>query len=416
MSKKLELNLDDEAPVAKSESQLIRDIEAEFDEPLVIGDNSQANPSQTIVQPIIGGGFKSPSNDASPPIVKPIVTSNNQTTIEGKGKLIALRMLEQGYHPVIFVGSSNTGKTAVLSSLIALLKTTPGVGVDLGQPLIDVSDGYGEEVYRSAKTYFNHAIIAVTEGTAQGLTRVKLPFFIPLEVSPLNKPPQKFAFLEISGERYEPKEDSDDYFPVFDDEIQAVMRHYDKPITVIYTAPLTQNEVRALQQPNQAENDAQMRTAGLAIEGGITRYKQVRNDKSDDHHIFILTKWDALLNDEVQVTDAIGAISRRDGVMFNLAHEFAQKHYERSYAAFLTLPVRTEQKYLLPYSSGLMTGREIAKSERAQPHLNEYRKTLWNLLSAASQQSPSDVMFPKPVAPQISVWQQMWTMARKILG
>ena len=421
MSKKLELNLDDEPSVDNDESQLAENLalEANFDEPLVFVDESQAGKSQTTAQPIISAGFQKPLNDT---VIKPIVTGDNHAAIKGKGQLIAKRMLEQGYHPVIFVGSSRTGKTAVLSSLIALLKTIPGAGVSLGQPLIDVTDGYGEEVYRSAKTYFNHAVQAVIDGTAQQATTQRYPFFIPLEVSPLGKSVQRFAFLEINGEWYQAKEDSVDYFPEFQEEIEAVMRHYDKPITVLYTAPLTQNDVRSSQQSSQVENDARMRTANLAIVGGLTRYNEVRTHKGNDNHIFVLTKWDALqtdkhfVNDEIHIENAFEAVSRRDEHMFNLADKIAQKHYGQSYAAFLNLPVPPEQRHLLPYSSGLMTGFEIIKSAEAQPHLDEYRKTLWNLLSAANQQDSSAVIFPKPVSPKVSIWQQMAATARKIFG
>jgi hypothetical protein len=337
-----------------------------------------------------------------------------------QGKKLANKMMELDIHPVIIVGSKGTGKTAMLTSLLALLKSPSGeaVNIQLDEPLIALSDPYGKEVYDSAKQYYHQGANGVIAGQAMQATTDRLPFFIPLVITPKNGPPVRFAFLESAGEWYETKPDSIDFYPDFKHEIEEVLRHYSGATTTIYVAPLTQKTIKTAETIDDDVNKQLIYGADMALCGVLTAYQKIRFDMTKDAHVFVLTKWDALPSIH-SATREIGTLeevlSKPD---FELAKQMAGQLYPNAFTMFQALPAPEGKQVLLPYSSGLIAGMDIISNVAHQPLLDKHRKKLWNILygNAIGTHDKDTALFREPVVVPLSFWQEVYKLLRRIFG
>jgi ABC-type dipeptide/oligopeptide/nickel transport system ATPase component len=382
-----------------------------------------ANPPviDTPIVPVSGPAVMTQPEPVQPPTQpKKPVNLSVADEFRAQGKKLAAKMVELDIHPVIIVGSKGTGKTAMLTSLLALLKSPAGeaVNIQLDEPLIALSDPYGKEVYDSAKQYYHQGAIGVMAGQAMQATTERLPFFIPLVITPKNGSPVRFAFLESAGEWYEAKADSVDFYPGFKYEIEEVLRHYSGAISTIYVAPLTQKTIKTAETIDDDENKKLIHGADLALCGVLTAYQKIRINMSKDAHIFLLTKWDALLSIHSAARAAVtleDALSKPD---FKQAQQMAGQLYPSAFTMFQALPVPTDKQVLLPYSSGLIAGRDIIRNSVHQPLLDKHRKKLWNILygNAIETHAKDAALFREPVVAPPSFWQVVYTWLRRIFG
>ncbi|MEF2148369.1 hypothetical protein [Aquilutibacter rugosus] len=316
------------------------------------------------------------------------------------GKLIAEQLNTLGYHPVVIVGTAGAGKTALLLSLLGYLRgasKATNVQVMLGQPLIDQTTAYGQQIQEQAVGLFNQALQAFLSGVAPPATKASQPFFVPVELQFHDGKVQRYAFLESDGEWYRPDYNSPALYKDLRPELEALFNHFKGSISMFYVAPATQMSFDGAspRRPVGGSNAASMRDAAQGLVGAMQHYSQHRAHKRRlDLQMFLLTKWDSVFEpgaasrgfEEPQLEDAVA---------------FARDHYSDAFAYFESMNVgdRPERKkVVMQYSSGLMSNRIIASPDRIELRaLHTYHRRLWNLLSRFAFGVQVD---PEPISPR----------------
>ena len=106
-------------------------------------------------------------------------------------------MSDNHYHPVVLFGTNFSGKTSLLLSLFATInsETELQTGLFLCDPILGSSNELGRTLHAEARHTFEVKTQAFKEGEKIPKTNVTLPFFVPVEFRPLDKPAIKFAFF-----------------------------------------------------------------------------------------------------------------------------------------------------------------------------------------------------------------------------
>lgn len=316
------------------------------------------------------------------------------------GKQIAEQLHTLGYHPVVIVGTAGAGKTALLLSLLGYLRGASkanNVQVVLGQPLLDQTTAYGQQIQEQAVGLFNQALQAFLSGVAPPATKASQPFFVPVELQFHDGKVQRYAFLESDGEWYRPDYTSPSLYKDLRPELEALFNHFKGSISMLYIAPATQMNFDGAtsRKPIGGSNAASMRDASQGLVGAMQHYSQHRAHKRRlDMQMFLLTKWDNVFEpgaashgfEEPKLDDAIA---------------FARDHFSDAFAYFESMNVGDKperKKVLMQYSSGLMSNRIIASPDRVELRaLHTYHRRLWNLLSRFAFGVLVD---PEPITPR----------------
>lgn len=358
------------------------------------------------------------SVDAAAPFTispAPFSTFGDSGDAYENGKLIAEQLHTLGYHPVVIVGTAGAGKTALLLSLLGYLRgasKATNVQVMLGQPLIDQTTAYGQQIQEQAVGLFNQALQAFLSGVAPPATKASQPFFVPVELQFHDGKIQRYAFLESDGEWYRPDYNSPALYKDLRPELEALFNHFKGSISMFYVAPATQMSFDGAspRRPVGGSNAASMRDAAQGLVGAMQHYSQHRAHKRRlDMQMFLLTKWDSVFEpgaasrgfEEPQLEDAVA---------------FARDHYSDAFAYFESMNVgeRPERKkVVMQYSSGLMSNRIIASPDRIELRaLHTYHRRLWNLLSRFAFGVQVD---PEPISPR-SLFSGLRNATDSVLG
>ena len=318
------------------------------------------------------------------------------------GRELADGLMDNDFHPVILVGTANSGKTSLLLSLFALIRKEVGLqaALRLCEPIIPVSTDHGALLYDEAEHTFDVKTLAFLENEKIPATSVRLPFFIPVQLRPMEGPTAKFAFMESNGEWFAPNRErgkilgTQRIFAKVRGEIENLIANYSKPITFLYLLPYTQREVYSEERD---KNDAEeKKDACLAIEGFLRAYPRLRvENRQRDRHLMLLTKWDASDIEAIDTLDAV--IEDRDEVTL-----YCERHYGDAISAFYDLSLSEGEGGLNAYCSGLIDRnglRRTADNPELQEAINDYPTRLWkwlygNALRAQGEQVSSP--FPEP--------------------
>jgi hypothetical protein len=347
-------------------------------------------------------------------------SSTNSSEDEGSnffliGKHLAETMDELGYHPVIVFGSANSGKSTLLGSLFGYFQiaTSKGISISLGEALIPSNTPHGKETYEEAQRFFYSQVQEFLDGTAHVKTRSERPFFIPVTIKPPNLPEVKFAFMESDGEWYQPQEGADKFYPELMLEINAILKFYQKGISFIHVAPFTQQRDALLENKDFIkENKKALNTANLALVGVLNSYEKLRIVKKDDKHMLLITKWDVFSKDDPLVG--------LENVDISELKQFATTVYRKGYTALNNLNINSDQREILPYCSGRMSGRDIlVPPTELEPILNKYPETLWNWLYGNATELNSaiqrrEILIPEPLPPKKTIIDFLGDLLTKI--
>lgn len=343
-------------------------------------------------------------------VINDTPTQESFSNSENIGKQIAQAMDDLGYHPVIIFGSSNSGKSSLLGSLLAYFQvdTSKEVGITFGDSLVPSETTHGKDAIAKAETFFYRSVHEFIGGEAHVATKVNYPFFIPVIIRPKGKEEMKFAFMESNGEWYKPDRDTDRFFQSLKGEINGILRHYQKGISFIHVAPLTQSNVRDGEINHEFERN-EIRDASLALTGALDSYTRIRTIKSQDSHMFLVTKWDAYTEQDKELFDVLA------NPELGKVEEFANEKYTQGFAAFKGLSIDSSQKSIMQYCSGLISGRSIIKpSKELTPVLNKYPETMWNWLYKNA--SGGVLLFKKPPPKKESPWQIFMNWINKLVS
>lgn len=334
---------------------------------------------------------------------------STESSRRSHGRVLAENMSEGGYHPVIIFGTSHSGKSSLLGSLLKCFQVegSHGVGISFGESLLPEGTSHGKDAVQLAESLFYRSQQEYIDGQGHEATRIQFPFFVPVILRPNNRPPVKFALMESNGESYQPDRGSGRFFQQLKQEVEAVLTHYEKGISFIYLAPYTQSRSQG-DAMTMDQDRAQINDAGLALVGVMDAYEKLRKDKHDDMHMMLVTKWDASKSNESDLADVLGAPDPGE------IEAFAISKYRQAFAAFKGLSLRGDQRSLMQYCSGLFNGREIRKPpDELVPTLDRYPLVLWNWLYANA--SDGGVLVPQKQPPKENVLQMMLRWIKKIL-
>lgn len=329
---------------------------------------------------------------------------------EKVGVQIAAQLDEAGYHPVVILGTSNSGKSSLLGSLLAYFRQDAEleIGIYFGDPVLSPTTGYGEYVRKSAEEFFYRSIQEFMDGGGHQPTQARHPFFIPVIIRPKGRPEMRFAFLESNGEWYQPERNKGPFFRQLKSEVEGVLRHYQKGISVIYVAPLTQLNVRDGKTSSKVDA-TEVAEAGLALVGAMNAYESLRTAKGLDSHLLLVTKWDAYKKDGLDLKEVL-TNTRSDVELF------VNDKYSQTFAAFKGLSLAPTQRTLMQYCAALMSGRSIVRaSDELRPVLYRYRRKLWNwLYKNASGYAVELIHEPPP--PRMTLLERLHAMIGAILS
>lgn len=300
------------------------------------------------------------------------------------GADLARVLQDGGYHPVVLFGTNNSGKTSILMSLFATIAAEPilDTGLALCDPILGSRSDVARLLHREAENTFHIKTQAFLAGEKIPKTSVALPFFVPVEFRPPNGPPVKFAFLESNGEWYRPLisdgsrlADVERLYPELRSEIETFISGFQNGITFIYAAPVTQGEVYAAAE--NVYDTKELGYASLAIKGVLQSYDRIRaNGRSQDRHLLLLTKWDAL---------SVRSADRADSIPATHAEvlEFCHRKYGQALAAFQGLNLGPDQRNINAYCAGMINERGLLPLKHEDPVrgvIASYPVRLWNYL------------------------------------
>lgn len=295
---------------------------------------------------------------------------------DGSGRRMADRLREKGFHPVIVLGTTASGKSTLLSSLIGYLKTEPSASISIGEWIVPPDSPYGEYHLKEYQLFFHHSVQNFLNGIGHAKTMLNYPVFIPVVVRPGNGLPDvKFAFLESPGEWYLPKPETAAFFQPLKQEILDVLFHFPGRLSVLHVAPFTTVDGYG-NNLTDFDNSQGRSDSDLGLLGAIKSYENVRATPHKDSHLFLFTKWDLYAKPHA----AGEKFSQPD------PEELSALLYERfnqSWTAFQSMAIGDTKgrRSYMQYCAGLISGNEVRRMEdEIRPILQRYPRTVWNWL------------------------------------
>ena len=102
--------------------------------------------------------------------------------VDASGAQLASDMEDKRYQPVILFGNAFSGKTSLLLSLLAAVKTETHLetGLFMAEPLLARDTRYGRYQSEQSEAFFGRKTQEFIQGTASPKTAIDLPFFVPV--------------------------------------------------------------------------------------------------------------------------------------------------------------------------------------------------------------------------------------------
>lgn len=330
----------------------------------------------------------------------------SESDLNDLGRNLAQVLTEGVYHPVILLGTNNSGKTCILLSLFALLKENAQAlraTVRLGDSLLGASQ-IGVDLHTEAEKTFEIRTRSFIAGEEVQATTFGQPFFIPVELKPAdNKPPVRLAFLESKGEWYRALREQDQAFgslnrlyPKMRGELESFVSTFQRPITFVYVAPYTQAKpYTAADRPREL---FELERASDSLAGVMKEYHRRRIlSRESDRHLMLVTKWDQRSAGKPVPQDWIG--EDREAL-----ERFFSGTYAEAEAEYLALEAEPSRKALQQYSAGMMLDNkriEIQPDNLCKAIIDDYPTRLWSVLYGdALEASGGERMSPFPDPPR----------------
>ncbi len=286
----------------------------------------------------------------------------------------SVRLEEDNRHPVLIFGSSQSGKSTLIMSLINALEKS---GADGG---VGVSHSFGHSFYakRDARVELqrSYALEFYETGShnwilgSQSLktTQVDVPYFVPVDLTIKGRENDvvKIALLDGRGEWYEPlRTPISSMYQELQQDIIEILKNYSHGLSVVCVAPYS------LSHDNL--HDTIDSDAGLLA--ALLKYEEARapQDRQSDSFLFLLSKWDQVASPQRD---------KRFTTLFgNDVISEIEVRYKRAWDRFRNMPIGNDdwaRRCFMQYSScSFVDGKP-----RIQPHLVEsyirYPRTILN--------------------------------------
>lgn len=280
-------------------------------------------------------------------------------------------------HPVLLFGVAAAGKSSLILSIIRALRQAPEVNVELGDPVLDDTDPKRESAHKIAKSFFERATFDYDKGKPLESTQDK-QLIIPIDIRPRDSrlPAVKIAFIDGRGEFYQPQyhgaatnDASNGYVDLYyklDGYVASVLRYYSSGVSIIYAAPY----LVSAGSTSTVDSDH-----GLV--GVMEGYGQLRRNRENDFHLFLLTKWDEFASpaDANRVFDIVapGGVER-----------VLSDRYPQSWGSFQGLPLEgpaADRRAFMQFSSGFyVDGVPCRPPKSYRDSFERYPRTVANWL------------------------------------
>lgn len=346
-----------------------------------------------------------PAVSSQPGSSAPGVTSAQTEEAQRLGETLAFAIRQGKYHPVVVFGTTSSGKTSLLLSLFAAIRTEGHLqaALSLCDPLLGKDDTLSRQLHDEARHTFENKTEQFIRGQRPAANAFAQPFFIPVKFEPgEGKPPVRFAILEGKGEWYAANEEaigsaqSDARIhPELKGTLERFIGSYEGPITFLYLAPYTQRQPTG--DLHSKRDSGQIKLAALGISGMIDSYRRVRGVHAhQDWHQLIVTKWD----------EHSAAAEHPDDVAQDdqgEAESFLLEYYGEPFNKWTKFP--KSRRRMKAYTAGITNEEGIVLFSRGhslRETLRSYPVGLWtrlyrNALEAANE--PDTSPFPQPPAP-----------------
>ena len=206
---------------------------------------------------------------------------------------------QKGYHPVLLFGSSASGKSTLLVSLLTFAnhhKDSPSV-CRFNDQFFEVEDASTEALKKRASQLFFKESWDFHKGAIPERTQAEAPIFIPVDVTPKQGIALSIAFLESAGEHQKADaETGQTRDNAFAHEIQSIFRTFQGGLSIILVAPYSIGQSRHETTENDLDlaDPFEMNNADQALYLSMSNYVRMRPLKfqKDDRFLFLFTKWD----------------------------------------------------------------------------------------------------------------------------
>jgi hypothetical protein len=288
----------------------------------------------------------------------------------------SVRLEEDERHPVLVFGSSRSGKSTMIMSLINALEKAGreggvSVSASFGRSFYAKRDARSDHQMQYARDFYETAAHNFISGRqALDSTQADVPFFVPIDltVHGHEKGVVRIAILDSRGEWYVPSAESNvPMYQELKEDIVEVLKNYSHGVSIICVAPYSLSHDNA--------HDTVNSDAGLLA--ALVKYEEARElqDRHEDSFLFLLSKWDQVASPQRdrRFTRLMGADVVRE----------LEERYGRSWDRFRSMPIGPNdwsRRCFMQYSScSFVDGKP-----RIQPHLTadylRYPRTLLNWL------------------------------------
>lgn len=279
------------------------------------------------------------------------------------------RLLSNKIHPVLVFGTSASGKTTLLHSLVAYArqKAEAALNVRLGTGVYPEAYDAVSERHQAAERFFGPDNAQFCLRQLPPPTQRSVPFFIPLDIEHKGRA-HRVAFLEGMGEWYHLDVANAHRMPPFKSEIQFLMREFEGSLSVIVVVP------------SRTGNHHSQEYTDQCLEGVLTRYDEERVNRHQDRLLLVASKWDMVAEDR---TEAEAKASIPPSLFLR---DF--KRWKATWAKFHALGgFAPGNKAVMPFSIGKVADEHIWVDNAFDAVCDRFDRTLWNWIFEGVQKA-----------------------------
>lgn len=298
------------------------------------------------------------------------------------------KMISSNTHPVLIFGTGNSGKTAMLTSMLSYAKNSSDIDITRIPNFFPPNFPNALEREEASRTLYEDFLPAYDNGVVAPRTGTIYPFFLEIPVGHRGET-RNMAFIETNGEWFNRK---DGRFQPLKKEIEVLLERFPNAISVIFVAPY-----------DMGGNLEHLRDSHDCLRTAMNVYSEKRRYSKLDSVLYLLSQWDVMRDKGHSEEQFCGA--QPDLLIPMLtAHPLAQ-----SWGAFSPPDSIScaRRKDFLPYSAGHIVGASVNPPEkRLKPVYMQYRRCLWNWLwgNATEEQGGNirKVIFPEAAPIELS--------------
>jgi len=335
-------------------------------------------------------------------------------------------LLSLNYHPVVFCGTANSGKSAAITSLISFLMLSGRASVKLGPWPYKASLDDKRMRLKSEDAYFRR-VSEFRKGMAPKSDGVAIPTVIPLEIDVFDDAQGaagssnsgalvnsiRIAIFDFSGDHLK-SHLGEHELALFPGVIETLLRSFPLGISMLYMAPTTRlsgyKGGHSGLEPHESNEgyDLSREDPDAHLANAIRKYISLRPNicARADRHLFVLSKWDLAVPLEHPSFVSPGR---------HVVEEAIERRFPEAWENYKVMPVPAENKMVQQYCAGIISDRAVMKFSKGawvRTLLDGYAKTMWNWLYRGATRAPDFPagldLFSGNSRSKLSLWQRLF--------